>query len=299
MKLFGRYTNGNYDVLIYDDGTKIRYNDLNYFNPEFPESIDVKISDRCDMGCLFCHECSTPDGKLANLNHPIFDSIHPYTELALGGGNIFEHPDLIPFLEKMRDKKVICNITVHLHHYMEHFDQIKELIAAKLVHGVGVSVNGRINTVELEHLRYLNDHVVVHSIAGVVPLHVLDYLSDYVHKLLILGYKEFGRGETYISNNPDVLYNIHRLKESLPKLKQMFHVVAFDNLAIKQLQPQLLITCTEWEHLYMGEDGQYTMYLDMVKEEYAISSTSKRSPITSNNINDLFKEILFRNFIAV
>ena len=30
MALIGRYRNGNYDVLIFEDGTKVRKNDLDF-----------------------------------------------------------------------------------------------------------------------------------------------------------------------------------------------------------------------------------------------------------------------------
>ena len=63
MKLLGEYQNGNYSVKIYDDGTKIRENDFNFFEPEYPESMDMKITNACDMMCPFCHEASVPNGE--------------------------------------------------------------------------------------------------------------------------------------------------------------------------------------------------------------------------------------------
>lgn len=55
MNRFVRYQNGNYvTTLDTKTGTKIRENDLNFFRAEFPESMDIKICDRCDMGCPMC-----------------------------------------------------------------------------------------------------------------------------------------------------------------------------------------------------------------------------------------------------
>ena len=88
-----------------EDGTKIRYNPLDHFKPDFPESIDMKICNRCDRGCRMCHECSTPDGALADLNAPFLDTLRPYTELAIGGGNPLEHPGLTEFLMRMKKQK--------------------------------------------------------------------------------------------------------------------------------------------------------------------------------------------------
>jgi len=51
MKRIGSYKNGNYVVHMFDDGTKIRANSLDFFSAAFPESMDMKICNRCDMGC--------------------------------------------------------------------------------------------------------------------------------------------------------------------------------------------------------------------------------------------------------
>lgn len=46
-RLLSKYKNGNYEVMIFDDGTKIRYNNLDCLIPDFPESMDMKISNYC------------------------------------------------------------------------------------------------------------------------------------------------------------------------------------------------------------------------------------------------------------
>ena len=67
MEQIAKYQNGNTTVTILSDGTKIReYEDVPSIN--FPESIDVKISDYCDLGCKYCHESSTTKGVHGDLN---------------------------------------------------------------------------------------------------------------------------------------------------------------------------------------------------------------------------------------
>ena len=289
-KIIGKYKNGNYHVLLTNNGSKIRYNNVDFFEPEFPESIDCKISNRCNMNCPMCHECSTENGDLANLNHPIFDSLPKFTEIALGGGNVLDHPDLVPFLERMRERHVICNITVHLDHFESAATKIKYWQESGLVHGVGVSVNKVPTDYQLTLLR-MNPNIVVHVIAGIVPLEALEKMSDCGLKLLILGYKEYGRGIAYVKNDPAIYARIEQLEALLGGFKSKFLLISFDNLAILQLHIKEKISEEEWRIQYMGDDGQFTMYLDMVKEEYAKSSTSARKPIFSNDIRDLFKEI--------
>lgn len=43
MKLIGRYKNGNYTVSIFDDGTKIRQNNLDTLEPDTIESMDLLL----------------------------------------------------------------------------------------------------------------------------------------------------------------------------------------------------------------------------------------------------------------
>lgn len=59
--LIGSYKNGNYKVFIFDDGTMIRHTEDDTYRPEFPDSMDIKITNKCDMGCKFCF---TPDMRV-------------------------------------------------------------------------------------------------------------------------------------------------------------------------------------------------------------------------------------------
>lgn len=56
------YKNGNYNVHIdLETGTKVRENNLDFFECDTVESMDVKITNCCDVGCKFC---LLPDAKL-------------------------------------------------------------------------------------------------------------------------------------------------------------------------------------------------------------------------------------------
>ena len=288
--LLGSYKNGNYNVYIFEDGTKIRHNNENELIAAFPESIDMKISNRCDRGCPQCHERSIPYGKLANLHHPLLDSLHPYTELALGGGNVLEHPGLEDFLKRMAAKNIVCNMTLHLNHFISNYKYIKFLSENKLIHGIGISINEPITDIIIEKIKSI-PNTVIHTIAGIMPWKGYEALADNGLKLLILGYKIHGRGIVYFNNNDDSIINgILTLKEKLPYLFKHFSVVSFDNLALEQLNVQYMVDKETWEQSYMGDDGKYTMYVDLVEEEFATSSISPRYPIHSNNIEELFKE---------
>ena len=108
MTTINKYQNGNTEVTIFSDGTKTR----EYFDTPFvdhPESIDVKITDYCDMGCSYCHESSTVSGvhgdlvKLLEIIKPLPSGV----ELAIGGGNPLVHPGLVPFLFSLRSRRLM------------------------------------------------------------------------------------------------------------------------------------------------------------------------------------------------
>lgn len=140
MKTLGVYKNGNYSVWILEDGTKVRETEEDDFIPAFAENCDCKITDKCDGGCPFCYERCTPNGKHGDiLNYRFLDTVHPYTELAING-NDMSHPDLIPFLYKLREKKVIANITVNQIHFEKHQDLIRDLVDKRLIFGLGISL---------------------------------------------------------------------------------------------------------------------------------------------------------------
>lgn len=42
-----QYVNGNYNVTLLKNGTKIRENDLDFFDAEYAESMDLKITNMC------------------------------------------------------------------------------------------------------------------------------------------------------------------------------------------------------------------------------------------------------------
>lgn len=291
MNKLGSYKNGNYTVTIFDDGTKIRYNKEDHFDAEFPESIDIKITNCCDRQCHQCHEQSTPDGIHANLNHPILESLKPYTELAIGGGNPLSHPDLIPFLARMKEKNIVCNMTVNIVHFINNYDLLLGMSKNGLIHGLGVSIGGYIEKKYVDMIASF-PNAVVHVIAGMIIDQDLTCLYDRNIKLLILGYKDFGRGKDYYKQySPFIQKNIEYLENIMPQLIKKFSVISFDNLAIKQLHVQDHLDEEQWKSCYMGDDGEFTMYIDLVKEEYAISSVSLRKRLFSNNIVDVFKEV--------
>lgn len=297
--LLGKVKNGNYTMELWSDGTKIRETDDDKFIPETIESMDIKITNCCEMACPFCHENSTPDGKHGDiLNIPFLDSLLPYTELAIGGGNPVSHPDIFPFLVELQKRKLIANMTVNQYHFLKYKDDLKKLCDNKLIYGLGISLTDP-NDEFIEAIKEF-PNAVIHVINGVHPIGQLERLKDLNLKILILGYKEFRRGKTLyedfasrvsIEGNKDLLYGY------LPEIiaYNWFDVVSFDNLAIEQLNVRRLMSEEQWNEFYLGGDGRFTMYVDMVNREFAKSSVStERWPIT-NDIKEMFEKVKENN----
>lgn len=283
-----KYKNGNYNVILnLNNGTKIRETidpAATAFIPETIESFDCKITNSCDMGCPMCHENSIPNGKHADLFAPSFlDTLHPYTEIAIGGGNPLEHPDLYRFLQLCKERKFIPSMTVNQVHFEKNFDFIKKLVDEKLIYGLGVSLNN-VNKKFVNKLKEI-PNAVVHIINGLVTLSDLGAMRDLgVRKVLILGYKVFRRGETlYKHESEDINIRGNVFKKCLPKIleEKWFEVVSFDNLALKQLDVKSLLSEKEWNQFYMGDDGlegeqtSASMFIDMVERKFAKNSCSK------------------------
>lgn len=293
MGLLGRYKNGNFVTTILSDGTKIRETKDDEFIPSFAENMDIKICNYCDMGCKFCHEGSTINGKFGNiLNEKFIDTLHPYQEVAIGGGDATSHPDLIPFLKKLKEQKVIANITVNQIHFEKKHELIKKLVDEKLIYGLGVSlVNPTKHFIELIK-QYPN--AVIHVINGVLKPLDIKVLENNDLKMLILGYKHLRRGNEYFETEQnDIETKQQWLYENLEDIIQKFQVVSFDNLAIEQLDVKRLLTQEEWDEFYMGDDGKVTYYVDMVERKFAQSSTApfdKRYDLL-DSVDDMFKVI--------
>ena len=297
MELLGIYKNGNFTTKIFSDGTKVRETEDDEFKAAFAENMDIKISNYCDMGCKFCHEGSTRNGKHGDiLNEKFIDTLHPYQEVALGGGDATSHPDLIPFLQKLKDKKVIVNMTVNQKHFKQKQDLIKRLVDEKLIYGIGVSLVNP--TDEFISLVKQYPNAVVHVINGVLRPSDVETLADNDLKMLILGYKHLRRGnEWYSEERENIVSKQMWLKENFADIINHFKVVSFDNLAIEQLDVQRLMSKEEWDEFYMGDDGTMTYYIDMVERKFARSSTAdfdKRYDLM-DSVDDMFQKIVSEN----
>lgn len=331
QKVLGRYINGNHSVVIFEDGTKVKStghweqnikngakvwvdDDQDHFTYDFPENFDIKITDYCDPVagrpdggiCAYCHENSSPTGNHGNLRamEPVFRSLHPGTEIAIGGGNALAHPDLLWVLDLCKKQGAVSNITINQRHLQKYHDLITLLIQEGLVHGIGVSLTDSSNMEDLKIIKEMGNNVVIHVIAGIFSEKDLAFVKG--SKILVLGYKDLRRGHSLLEKQSDgIRKNIQWLIDYLPKLRKQCRCISFDCLGLEQIDPKTVLNISdkEFNTLFQGSDTDVldkegnitccTMYIDVPNMKVARMSTAaldKRYDFTGKeNIAELLK----------
>ena len=287
---FVNYRNGNYVVYFNTEtGDKIRNTKANRYEPAFAENCDVTITEYCDAGCSFCYVGCSKKGKHGKLNAKFLDSIHPFTELAINGNDL-SHPDLVAFLTKMRDRHVIVNMTVNQVHFEKHFDKILNWQSQGLIKGVGVSFSKPSDTF-LDKVK-LCKNVVVHVIEGILTENDVKYLADRDIHLLVLGYKTTGRGADYLNyRGAECMANSLWLKHNLHYVFSCFQSVSFDNLALERLNVRGAVSEDCWSRHFMGNDGDFTFFINLVHGYFAKNSTSAVHYPLMDSVEEMFAVI--------
>lgn len=274
------YDNGAYYVAINPKtGTKYRYTALwgTYFpeglngfaHTNYPESIDLNISYRCDVGCPYCYIDATPNGKELVWNEELKNTLLElfrdgsygyylpyYAEVSLNVNNLFDYGTLSKIIRILRWGK-IPNVTLHYRTAVSH----PELFALEGVYWTGVSVTSHR---QIEHVRslYPDRNIVFHVING-----IFDGIEKVKNeRILVLGYKTSGRGRTYSPR----LWKW----ETVETLRENGNIVAMDDLAIKQLEARKHLPQSEWDRFFMGWDYTHSLFIDLVKGTFAENSYS-------------------------
>ena len=188
----------------------------------------------------------------------------------------------------MKDKGVFVNATINQLHLISNIDKLKDWQERKLIWGIGISLVNSKDKKFIEAIKQLKN-VVVHTIDGCLTKEDLENLADNDIKLLILGFKHKGRGlDYYKAHKEEVDNNIAYLKEHLYDYKSKFCGFGFDNLANDHLGIRERVGENKWSIYHMGEEGEFTFFVDAVNKTYSISSmeTEHIFPIEENDTLD-------------
>jgi len=291
MSLVKLYKNGSYKTQInLETGTRYYFGDTG--SPDFPDSIDLKITEWCPWGCPFCYESSGTSGRhsyTSKLLSVLSELPKVPLEIAIGGGSAPDHPDFRIIKEFVTGRGNIANLTVTQRDLGRLNPEVFEGIS-----GLGVSVGSGL-VIDPKTEIPGPKQVVYHVIAGITPVSNIQKLVESSQKILVLGYKNLGRAKT------DALPN---LKETESYLKQVIRrnptraTLVFDELSIQQLQIRKAVIESTWKMLYQGPEFSHSMFLDAVTGEYfPSSSTDRTSGVSwdSMKITEYFKKYHVRD----
>jgi len=296
--LIANYKNGNADVSLYSDGSRIiEYDDI--LKLDMCLNIDIRVSTKCAFGakadgtpgfCGFCHESALQNGKECDyeeLKNKLLD-LPKGIELAIGANELTY--GLFMFIKWCDANGYIPNLTINQGHIRRDIDRLSILINVGYIKGLGISYRSGLKwDVPSELLAYEN--TVFHVIAGIDTFAEVEELAAKgVKKILILGYKTFGYGVNYFNfNTDDVSKNIKQWIWWVHKLFNKFDVVSFDNLALEQLKINRFFTNENWS---IFNNGEHSFYINAVDGYFAPSSRSnEKTDWNKKNIFEYFKNL--------
>ena len=225
--------------------------------PEWPELIDVKITNKCNHRCKFCYMDSNKNGGEADI-YLLYSFVTEASKLgriefSIGGGNVLEYSRLEDLLSFIKDKNCIANITINAKdcdRIIKDEGLLKTL--QETVSGVGISCFSPKDVECAYKLRkrwgnrgfryHFKTDFVIHTIPEYLGVEKTVEIMDAAQgkfRVLFLGYKTNGRGAS-----------------------QKYHTFSNKDLT------------TITEHRYVSVDTTFAnRYLDFLKANYDIDKT--------------------------
>ena len=223
-----------------------------------------------------------------------------------GGGNALAHPGLVEFLTKLKERRIVANMTVNQRHINAYYSLLKQLVDDKLVHGIGVSLVDSKDADSIEKAVSLGNNVVFHVIAGIFSEEDWGNVDWKGKKMLVLGYKDLRRGHSlFVKDRVGIYKNINWMADNLKEMSKVCKCLSFDCLGIDQLDVQRTLGMSDEEYYtrFQGSDTDVhdaegnitcaTMYVDLPNMKVARMSTAaldKRFDFTGNeSISELLR----------
>lgn len=265
-----------------------------YVKASAPELVDLKITDFCPFGCTYCFQDSTTAGT-----HAVTSEITSIAyclrevgvfEVAIGGGEPTLHPDFAQILRTFAGLNITPNFTTR---NMKWTTNPEILAAVKETNGrIGVSVDHPTSVIEavgVAALHGLSDRLHLHHVMGIGYNFeaMMDAFLDHGSSVLLLGFKDVGRGKTYRDKSYDNWLEIVRKK------KYQYMRIGIDTKLAQQFKKQLEAGFPK--ELITWEEGKFSMYIDAVRK--MIGPSSYCSPEEMVGYKDrLYNDVLLKIF---
>lgn len=257
-----------------------------------PELVDLKITNFCPYGCIYCYQSSTPKGQHADLDKikSIISELARLRvfEIAFGGGEPTLHPDFEEMVEFCTTNHIVPNFSTR------NTNCLKNARLLSLIGAVAYSVD---TPAEVKKIYAIcQDNLVppkklnIQTVLGATSYETLKDILDICHKfnirITLLGYKNvgFGRNVNYEPYKwlPDLL-------DSLIKNNKC-PILGVDTAVIAEFR-QELVDIGISPILFSSKEGETSCYIDALESKIRPSSyceESKMVPLTIEKINDIF-----------
>ena len=279
------YKNGNYWIGYSMWGSRLRFmTEPGECVPQYPELVDLKITDMCKNNCAFCYAGSTPKGQHAEfsflqkvirqLSTTYKAQYERMTEFAIGGGNPLEHPEFNKIVELIKENGNIANVTINVSDIPELIKNKERIkVFKKNIRGIGVSLTdvSQVKTlVELKKKLDKSDcRITVHLIPELIGADMViaiekEMLKNQMYKILFLGYKNCGRGE----NQPIMTLT----DEDLNKIAEQFGSLSIDTAFANTYKKWLQDSIESFSYTVTLNEGEFSMFIDGVNKKAYKSS---------------------------
>ena len=294
------FKNGNYWVGYGDyNNSRLRFmTEPGECVPQFPELVDLKITDVCKNNCKFCYAGSTAKGKHADidfiekvvsqLSTQYFSSHKRLTEFAIGGGNPLEHPKFNEIVKMINKFGNIVNVTINskdINSILEDDERLE--VFKEYISGVGISVTDveclddivKFKNVLSDKIKQHNNYghklfkVPVQFVIHLIPemlgadktIEILKKAAKLgLYYILFLGYKTIGRA--YGSK-------INKLTDDeLNKISESICITSIDTLFANTYKEYLSKNYESFPYTVTLNEGEFSMFIDAVNKKAYKSS---------------------------
>lgn len=284
----------------YGDKTRLAFDDKvgDYTSSTYPELVDLKITDYCPHGCKFCYQGSTKRGKHAPFEElkQIIETLAEMEvfEIAIGGGEPTLYPNFVELLYFCKEKDIVPNFTSFNLDWVDEEEILKAVIDccgsfAISVHSIEMvkKIQDYYDQGYKKSIFYSKERdqsvqptaqIVLNTMPDEKAYEIIKYIIDETYlNLTFLGFKTTGRGQKFKTYEND----FEKYLKFLENRK-----FGADTVVVQEYK-ELLDKMGVMEELRVGEEGQFSMYIDAVKKQLGPSSyCNKDEMIDYENVKE-------------
>jgi len=245
---------------------------------ETPIGVDLKITNYCSHGCLYCYESSTMEGKhyfgdwdaiaKAFLDNGIL-------EVALSGGEPMMHPDFFDICWTFCKHDVVPSFTTRCINWLK--DNAYLSTVNNVCGGFAISVGEQNYPTKIRKIAKFTEgkidpgkitvQIVLGTLGKFQYSKMVNLCSRYGFRLSLLGFKNIGRGKSFKVRDYSWWLRVLEECDDPP-------YIVIDSVLASQYSKELQQSkIPMWQ--YNQWDGKFTCYIDLVDGIIAESSYNK------------------------